>query len=471
MGLRVQFWLNTLETLVNKSKYSIIYFVLFTMVLVITGTIVFFYIPYKTINLKESNAIITNPSRGFYVQFDSSNLDGLNELNAKGVSLVFLAYDLNEFIDSEISQEKLDELSYAFSSIKAHGLKVIFRAAYGFIDPMDFSDPNSFDIIKTHINQLSPIFNEYQDVLLTVQAGFLGPWGEWHHSNLGLNEGKPTSKIINDLLMTLSEAVPHPVSIAVRRPSYIRLIDPELVNLSRIAFHNDALLSTDTDMGTYDLEYYQRDEELEYIFERTSGVANGGEMPNLSVYTEPTIALNELSKLKLTYLNLNYNKSVLDFWSSTIYEGKPFLDIVKQKLGYRLFIQTLVLPTHFKSSQKVEIKLTLMNSGFSEMALPYRAELIVGKDTEIYQVLPFEDINLQDIKPGEPYTLSIMLDVSDLTKKFMLGLRIVEKDSINVSDERTLVRLANDEISNINGINYFATYECIKENEYNLIEK
>lgn len=447
------------------------YFVLIAMVLVITGTIVFFYVPYKTIDFKESNAIITNPSRGFYVQFDSSNLDGLNELNDKGVSLVFLAYDLNEFIDSEISQEKLDELSYAFSSIKAHGLKVIFRAAYGFKDPMDFSDPKSIEVIKTHITQLSPILNEYQDVLLTVQAGFLGPWGEWHHSNLGLDDGKPSTQVINDLLIALSEAVPHPVSIAVRRPSYIRLINPDLVNLSRIAFHNDALLSTDTDMGTYDLERYQRDEELEFIFDRTSGVANGGEMPNLSVYTEPSIALNELSKLKLTYLNLNYNKSVLDFWSSTLYDGKPFLDIVKQKLGYRLFIQTLVLPTHFKLSQKVEIKLTLMNSGFSEMALPYRAELIVGQNTEIYQVLQFEDINLQDIKPSNTITMTISLDVKDLAKQFMLGIRIVETNMLVISDERTLVHLANEEISFVDGINYFAAYEWNKENDYNLIEK
>lgn len=441
------------------------------MVLVITGTIVFFYVPYKTINLKESNAIITNPSRGFYVQFDSSNLDGLNELNDKGVTLVLLAYDLNQFVDSEISLEKLDELSYAFSTIKAHGLKVIFRAAYGFKDPMDFSDPKSIEIIKTHISQLNPIFNEFQDVLLTVQAGFLGPWGEWHHSNLGLDDGKPSIQVINNLLIALSEAIPEPISIAVRRPSYIRLISPDLVNLSRIAFHNDALLSTDTDMGTYDLDHYQRNEELDYIFERSSGVANGGEMPNLSMYTEPSLALNELSKLKLTYLNLNYNKSVLDFWSSTLYEGKPFLDIVKQKLGYRLFIQTLVLPTHFNLSQKVNIKLTLMNSGFSEMALPYRAELIIGNKTEIYKVIPFENVNLQEIKPGEPYSISILLDVSDLSKQFMLGLRIVENNINRFSDKRMQVRLANDDISYIEGINYFANYEYNGENKYIFIEK
>jgi len=467
----VQFWWNTPEILVNKSKRIIIYFVLFTMVLVITGTIVFFYVPYKTITFKESDAIITNPSRGFYVQFDSGNLERLDELNDRGVSLVFLAYDLNVFVDKDISQEKLDELSNAFRTIKAHGLKVIFRAAYGFRDAVEFSDPKSIEVIKSHIIQLRPILEEYHDVLLTVQAGFLGPWGEWHHSNLGLDEGKPTTHVINSLLVALCDAVPLPVSIAVRRPSFIRLIDPDLVDLSRIAFHNDALLSTDTDMGTYDLNSYQREEELTYIFDRTIGVANGGEMPNLSAYTEPSIALNELSKLKLTYLNLNYNKSVLDFWSSTLYDGKPFLDLIKQKLGYRLFIQTLVLPLHFKSTQKVEIKLTLMNSGFSEMVLPYRAELIIGHKTEIYKVLQFENINLQDVKPGEMFTISSLIDVSDLSKQFMLGLRIVETNMFEISDERTLVHLANDEISNIKGINYFALYEWNGESTYNLIEK
>lgn len=466
----MQFWLNTPEILVNRSKYLTVYVSLLTMVLVITGTIVFFYVPYKTIRLEESNTTFTNPSRGFYVQFNSNNLNGLDELNAKGVSLVFLAYDLNEFIASDIAQEKLDELSDAFSTIKAHGLKVIFRVAYGFKDATEFSDPKSIEVIKAHIVQLSPILNEYQDVLLTVQAGFLGPWGEWHHSNLGMDDGKPTTTVINNLLEALSNAVPLPVSIAVRRPSFMRMINPDLVDLSRIAFHNDALLSTETDMGTYDLDKLQREEELEYINDREYAVANGGEMPNLSIYTEPSIALNELSKLKLTYLNLNYNKSVLDFWSSTRYEGKSFLDLIQQKLGYRLFIQTLVLPTHFKSTQKVEIKLTLMNSGFSAMALPYRAELIVGHNTEIYQVVQFENINLQDVEPGKTSTMKIVLDIKDLSKKISLGLRILETNMIEINDERTLVRLANDKISFIGGINYFAEYEWNGKNTYNLIQ-
>jgi len=453
---------------VNKSKNFSVYFVLIAMVLVITGTIVFFYIPYQTIEFEESDRIIVNPSRGFYVQFDSGNLDRLDELNDLGVSLVFLAYDLNEYVDKEISQKKLDELSNAFKMIRAHGLKTIFRAAYGFRDAKEFSDPNSIEVIKMHLNQISPILKENADVLLTVQAGFLGQWGEWHHSNLGEDQGKPTERIINELLVALCEAVPSPISIAIRRPSFIRMINPELVDLSRIAFHNDALLSTDTDMGTYDLENSTREEELEYFSSRNYPIANGGEMPNLSSYTEPTRVVYEFSKLDLTYLNLNYNKEVLDYWATTLYEDKPFIELIQRKLGYRLFIQTAVLPSRIKSNQTVEIELTLMNSGFSAIALPYRVELIAGDNSGVFETIEFESINLQDVKPGKTLTITTQLDVNNLKGSFMLGLRILEKSLTQSSDERTLIKLANKEIKLINGINYFAIYEWNGDDKYEL---
>lgn len=453
----------------NKSKNFSVFFVLIAMVLVITGTIVFFYIPYQTIEFEESDRIIVNPSRGFYVQFDSGNLDRLNELSDLGVSLVFLAYDLNEFVDKEISQEKLDELTNAFIMIRAQGLKTIFRAAYGFRDAKEFSDPSSLEVIKMHLNQISPILKENADVLLTVQAGFLGQWGEWHHSNLGEDQGKPTEKIINELLVALCEAVPSPISIAVRRPSFIRMINPDLVDLSRIAIHNDALLSTDTDMGTYDLDNFSRDEELDYISNWNYPVANGGEMPNLSIYTEPTRALYEFTKLELTYLNLNYNKEVLNYWATNVYEDRPFIELIQKKLGYRLYIQTAILPSRFKSTQTVEIELTLVNSGFSAITLPYKVELIIGDNTGIFKTTEFKAINLQDIKPGKPNTITTQLHLNDIETSFMLGLRIIEVNATSTTDERTFVQLANKEIKLINGINYFVIYEWNGEDSFSLL--
>ncbi|KAF0224601.1 MAG: hypothetical protein FD179_1459 [Erysipelotrichaceae bacterium] len=454
----------------NNQKRLIIIFILLATALVITGTVVFFRVPYTTLMYKESDAVISNPSRGFYVQFDTAHLDKIDELRNSGITLVFLAYDIKEFVDSNISQVKLDELSNAFEIVRTNGLKVIFRAAYGFSRLDEFSDPKTIDVIKNHLNQISPILKENKDLLLSVQAGFLGPWGEWHHSNLGDDQGKPTAQVINELLVALMDAVPKPISIAVRRPSFIRLIDSSLVDLSRIAFHNDGLLSSDTDLGTYSLDVLNREYELNYIFERPFPVANGGEMPNLSAYTSPEVALNELSQLKLTYLNYRYNKAVINYWGTTLYEGKPFLELIQKKLGYRWSIQTATLPQYFDSTQKVKIKLTLINTGFSAVTLPYRVELIVSDDSGIRKVIPIQGVNLQDLKPGKSLTLSAILNVSDVSGRFSLGLRILETDMIHITDQRTLIQLANEGISVLDGINYFASYDWDGQKKFTLSE-
>ena len=39
-----------------------------------------------------------------------------------------------------------------------------------------------------HIEQLSPIFSEYEDVIDVVQAGFIGVWGELSSQTMGNTE-------------------------------------------------------------------------------------------------------------------------------------------------------------------------------------------------------------------------------------------------------------------------------------------
>jgi hypothetical protein len=195
---------------VNRLKAFILISLLLATALVITVTVAFYHVPYTTLNYEESDEIIANPSRGFYVQFDTAHLEKIGELEVSGITLVLLAYDLKEFVDQDLSQSKLDNSSRAFETLKAHGLKAIFRAAYGFDRAYEYKDPTSLSIIKQHLSQIKPILSEYKEVLLTVQAGFLGPWGEWHHSNLGLDEGVPTTEIINELLVALCDAVPLP---------------------------------------------------------------------------------------------------------------------------------------------------------------------------------------------------------------------------------------------------------------------
>lgn len=463
-------WLSIPETLVNKPIFQYILLILILMFISIIVFAISLFTSYTTIHYNESDAVIANPSRGFYVQFDTAYLEKISDVSESGITLVLLGYDIKDYVDREIDQLKLDELAEAFDAIRTQGLKVIFRTAYGFKDPAEFSDPTSIKLIKTHLEQISPILKKNSDLLLTVQAGFLGQWGEWHHSNLGDHQGSVTPQLVNELLIELCEAVPTPISIAVRRPSFIRMIDPDLVDVSRIALHNDALLSSDSDMGTYDQKDLGREGELVYLEDRPFSVPNGGEVTNLSTYTEPLIAIKEFSQLKLTYLNRNYNKTVLNHWASLRYEDKPFLDVIEQKLGYRWFIESLKIPTSFKSKQKVSINLTLMNSGFSAITLPYRAELIVRSDNAIVQITPVENINLQDFKPGQPLIIKVSFDIEETLEQFTLGLRFLEANASVSNDTKIMIRLANDTIPFVDGINLFATYGLDEHSSYVLVQ-
>ena len=193
-------------------------------------------------------------------------------------------------------------------------------------------------------------------------------------------------------------------------------------------------------------------------------------MPNLSTYTSPEVALKELSQLKLTYLNYRYNKAVINYWGTTLYEGKEFLDLIQKKLGYRWSIQTATLPQHFDFTHKVKIKLTLINTGFAAVALPYRAELIVSDDDGIRRVIPIQGVNLQDLDPGKTLTISAILNISDVSRRFSLGLRILETNMIHIADQRTLVQLANEGLFVQDGINYFASYDWDGQKKFTLGE-
>jgi len=443
---------------VSKPKKIITLLGLFVTTLSIVGVSWFLYIPQVKLTFNESEKQLTNPSRGFYVQFDTGDLDGISELQKEGVSLVFLAYDLIDFVDSDLSNEKLSELDLALKTAKDNGLKVIFRAAYGFSNAQDFSDPHSLDRIKNHLIQMSPILKKYEDVLLTIQAGFLGPWGEWHDSNLGDQNGKPGPQLINELVKALVDAVPQSISIALRRPSFMRDIDPELIDVSRIAFHNDALLSTDTDMGTYELEPLSRKDELNFISSLPYVIANGGEMPMVGPYTEPIKALEELAQLKLTYLNLKYNKEVLDLWKSTPYQSSTFFDHISNKLGYRWFIESMTLPSSFRRDQSFTVKIEMKNVGFSAITLPYTAELIISDENGILQVLAFESYDLRELSPNSMMLLKMKVNSKGLPKSFTLGIRFKETSMIQIFDERTLIKLANDDFKVHDGIHEIAIF-------------
>jgi hypothetical protein len=322
-----------------------------------------------------------NPERGFYSPQMTGRMTGLEQLRERGVSLVLVEMDLGAFKERELTQEKLDELRAAFAAARGGGLKVIFRAAYGFTDRDYRADPKDLPRMLGHIRQIGVVLTENADTLFAVQAGFLGPWGEWHGSNWG---DPPSLDVRRTVLFALLDAVPAPIAIQVRRPMFIRDIfatEPggfEATEaaafggsrLSRVGWHDDAYLALPDDMGTYVEPAWDRERELRWCDHHNRYVPFGGETLGPSVATPIEEVVREMEMLHLCYLNIAYHPKTLQHWRESQFRGEDAFGYIERRIGYRLVARKLRYSTEARAGGRLSFELTLTNAGFASPQLP-----------------------------------------------------------------------------------------------------
>lgn len=424
-----------------------------------------------TIEFKESQDLLINPARGFYVQYTTENEEYFSTLRDDGITVMLLAYDIHDFVDSPLSDEKLLELKNALEIAKQNAIKIVFRAAYGFDSAYQYKDPNNINIVIQHINQIAPILNEYQDIILCVQAGFLGPWGEWHSSNLlPENEGVSRQNRIN-VLSALFGALDNNIIINIRRPKYVREAVAAGMDNLKLGVHNDALLASDNDMGTYNDFNYSRTDELQWMDENIRYSVNGGEMPTVSTYTKAAIADQEFRQMNITYLNILYNSDVLDDWKTQVLNGNNAYDEINKHLGYRLYLDKIELPKRIKQGDIFRFKIKMNNSGYAAIQRGYKASLVISdQNRKYYYPLTNWDLNL--LAGGDTATNigKIELPAQLIGDAFRIGISITSEALDNDQEYKDYVILANEDFSYEEGINYFCTYAFEKVN-YRLVAK
>ena len=73
-----------------------------------------------------------------------------------------------------------------FDAARTAGISIIPRFAYLAGGDWPYTPPYGdapLDIVLTHIEQLTPIFQDNADVISVVQAGFVGLWGEGYYTD------------------------------------------------------------------------------------------------------------------------------------------------------------------------------------------------------------------------------------------------------------------------------------------------
>jgi len=354
----------------NKKFIVICSIVLLILLITVPGFFMFFNSK-KILTFKEDKEIsLNNPMQGFYTQVDTADANRLSEIKSSGTTLILLACNLNGYQDKSLDENKLNEIKQALSLAADLKMDIIFRAAYGFIEGFETIEPDSPDTVYEHISQISEVISPFSDIILCIQAGMIGPWGEWHSSSLleDLSEDLQVS-IRCSVVDAWVKGIPDEnVIIQLRTPEFIRLVQDYGIPIKRLGFHNDALLSDVTDMGTYIGDNNAREGELEWVNVTLSHSPFGGEMPQLSGFTFPKNAVDEFRKLHLTYLNSTYNIEVLDEWKEKAYQNQSTYDYIKNHMGSRLHVSSVSATENPSENSKAKIEITVNNTGF---ALPH----------------------------------------------------------------------------------------------------
>ena len=412
-----------------------------------------------------SNEDFTNPERGFLIgtSYDPvkhpAPLDGarLRRAYAEGITLVRMSWNLMEYRNKRLDAAMLDRIRTDLKTVRESGMKVIGRFEYN-SGPQGEPDA-PFELLLEHIEQLRPVLRENSDVIAFLEAGFIGTWGEWHHSTNDLmSHGR-------EILLKLLDALPRDRMVAVRDPwlkmEYFGrepLTATEAFTSStkaRVGAHDDCFLASRTDMGTYTLR--DIDAQKAFYHQDNLFVPQGGETCNSGADAQPYIgcenALRQLAFQRFNSLNSLYQQDVLGQWTK---EG--CMPEIRRRLGYRFRLIESAVKVNRRDAS---VTVTVQNDGFSNLFNPRSVFVVLRKQaTKKVQRVKVES-DPRRWMPGERVTFAAKAKLEPGDYDVLVQLPDAS-DSLAERPEYS-IRFANDGVwDRLTGMNRLAEIAHVK---------
>ena len=350
----------------------------------------------------ESDKTFANPERGFYKHFDFTSASAsplsvstLQANRLENITLCYTGHYLTDYIKSDISEDFLNLVRKNMQALRDGGAKCLLRFAY----TTNASDSNKSkwdakpEYVQRHIKSLKPIIQEYSDVILCWQAGFVGVWGEWYYTNnFVFDPDTPEEHALRkEVVDAMLDALPEDRTVGLRTPMFKRMMYATSYTdtltsktaysgsaLSRVCCFNDCFGASADDYGTF-----SGNDTRKYWKADTRYVLMGGETCGVSNYCTCENSLKDMEDYHWTYLNSGYNADVLNRW-----EKNGCMDEVKRRLGYRLSLAD-VYHSQPAAGQEWQVILRIKNSGFAAPMNPRGVELVLvdgnGKKT-VYEL-------------------------------------------------------------------------------------
>lgn len=452
-----------------------------------------------------------NPERGFRLEtavdvseHKENPAEQLEELSQKyasdSVSLAQSYFYLTYLVDKKLTEEDFATMQAYFDELQRLGKKAVLRFAY----EKDFvrRDPigPTLEQALSHLDQLKPFLEKNKDLILVVQAGVIGAWGEWHSSIHGLEN---STEAMVSILEKLLSVVPEEKNIQVRVPVYKNLMKDKPELYKRLSFHDDFIVIRpdrwDGDMHEGTAHFDQIVQESPYVvvdgelpwgfwsigcdpdspsvgwlidglatarrlflqhFTSLSVIHNYKEQHPNRMFDENNAPEYSMIVWKKTLINEDslkkYHMPVSDSYfrkkDGTKVERNVF-DYIRDHLGYRIELQKLHTPATIRLNEESPLTLDLVNRGFATVFGNHPVYFVlIDRAGKVAEEMPTsaKSIEWQPYQPGDTTYTPLVHQISAQIRPesiqpgtYKLGLWLPDASDRLRYDDRYAIRCAN----------------------------
>jgi hypothetical protein len=391
----------------------------------------------RDIDTTDAMATLENFDRGFYTpQVLHLKPSGGKPIEKPWSRLLHLRAEISEFsshawlgIDTtggkkdttwgknqDLTEDALNVLQETFDNIRKNDGHVIVRICY---DPWYNGRSNvtpDHEWVLKHVKQLAPVLSKNTDVIVALEMGMHGAYGEMHSDtnitydrvaeavNLMLRNTPPELKILTRTGNYSAKVLGFDnwgVDFNIDGEKFAEIAKAKGDTMYRVGMFNDGYLGTQYDYGTWGADCATsicREEGVAWLEKYSINTPYGGEALTTAggydVINTPEFLSYEGFRTHTSYLNVQWNNNLIDGWKKSHFEGKDFeydgskidsltgFKYVNDHLGYRFVLRESWMSDTVGDDGILRAKLRIQNVGFGNLTRKMNAslEIVVGLD-------------------------------------------------------------------------------------------
>lgn len=421
----------------------------------------------QSIDTTDAMATLENFDRGFYTpQVLHLKPSGSKPIEKPYGKLLHLRAEISEFssnawlsidttggkrdtvrgVSQDLTEDALNVLQQTFDNIRTNKGFVIVRICY---DPWYNGRSNvtpEHKWVLRHVEQLAPVLSKNTDVIVALEMGMHGAYGEMHSdtsitydrvaeaTNLMLRNTPPELKILTRTGNYSAKVLGFDnwgVDFHIDGEKFAEIAKAKGDTMYRVGMFNDGYLGTQYDYGTWGADCKTsicREEGVAWLEKYSVNTPYGGEAlttaGGFEVINTPEFLSYEGFRTHTSYLNVQWNNNLIDGWKKSHFEGKDFeydgskidsltgFKYVNDHLGYRFVLRESWMSDTVGFDHVLHAKFRVQNVGFGNLTWKAPVKLAVledleGSDLDMCPDMDYVDLPDVDFRNVHSRTISI----------------------------------------------------------------